>query len=174
MGRDPTPRTILSWSQDCTRLPARLVEDLLDYFERDPFVRPASLVVQGCAIDLSALTTPSWHMGAQHDHIVPFANSFPAGRLGGDSVFVQSHSGHIQSLVNPSDHAGAWFRAGAVGAGALPHWLAENQMQTGSWRHHWATWLKSHSGPLGRAPSQLGNPTFAPQEPAPGRYVHQS
>lgn len=174
MGQDPTPRDILFWSQDCTRLPARLVDDLLDYFERDPFARPGSLVLQECAIDLSTLATPSWHLGAQHDHIVPFANSFPANRVGGEKTYVQSHSGHIQSLVNPSDHPGAWFRAGRVGAGTVHDWLVTNEMQKGSWRTHWSAWLKRYSGSLQTAPSTLGNSTFPPLQPAPGRYVHHS
>lgn len=174
LGQAPLPRDVLSWSQDCTRLPARLVEDLLDYFERDPFARAGSLVVRGQPVDLRAVTTPSWHLGARHDHIVPCANSFPGDRLGGCKTFVQSHSGHIQSLVNPRDHPGAWFRAGPVADTQMSEWLEENQPQPDSWRPHWVAWIKSHSGPLKTAPAALGSLHFPPLQPAPGRYVQQS
>jgi len=174
MGRDPSPRDVLSWSQDCTRLPARLVEDLLDYFERDPLARPGSLVVQGHPIDLRAITTPSWHLGARHDHIVPCANSFPVQRMGGDATFVQSHSGHIQSLVNPSDHAGAWFRAGTVTEQPMGEWLDRHPAQAGSWRTSWSAWLKARSDSPKPAPAHLGNACFPPLQAAPGRYVQQS
>tara|TARA_R110001599_G_scaffold136296_3_gene314701 strand:- start:4490 stop:6151 length:1662 start_codon:yes stop_codon:yes gene_type:complete len=174
LGQDPRPRDVLSWSQDCTRLPARLVEDLMDYFERDPFARPGSLVVQGQAVDLSSITTPSWHLGAQHDHIVPCANSFPLRRMGGDKTFVQSHSGHIQSLVNPQQHPGAWFRAGTVADEPMKHWLQQHGPVQGSWRTHWGTWVKKHSGGLGPAPAILGSSDFPPLQAAPGRYVHKS
>jgi polyhydroxyalkanoate synthase len=174
LGHTPMPREIMSWSQDSTRLPAHLVDDLLDYFERDPFACPGSLVLQGCSIDLRAITTPSWHLGAQHDHIVPCHNSFPGQRLGGDSTFVQSHSGHIQSLINPPDHPGAWFRAGKVAHDDMPEWLNKYSPQSGSWRHHWTAWLKLHSGKIVAAPKVLGSAAFPPLQPAPGRYVHQS
>lgn len=175
LGQDPRPRDVLSWSQDCTRLPARLVEDFLDYFERDPFARPGSLVVQGQAIDLRAVSTPSWHLGARHDHIVPFANSFPMRRIGGNKTFVQSHSGHIQSLVNPLDHPGAWFRAGTVTDNSpIASWLHQHAPLQGSWRSHWSDWTKAHSGPLVPAPAILGDPDFPPLQAAPGRYVHKS
>lgn len=174
MGRDPTPRDVLAWSQDCTRLPARLVEDLLDYFERDPFARPGSLVVQGQPIDLRAITTPSWHLGARHDHIVPCANSFPAQRIGGHKTFVQSHSGHIQSLVNPLDHAGAWYRAGPLVSGRMQDWLECQAPSKGSWRTCWSDWLRQHGGALEAAPTGLGSASFPPLHDAPGRYVLQS
>lgn len=175
MGQDPVPRNILAWSQDSTRLPARLVDDLLDYFERDPFARPGNLVLHGHPLDLRAINTPSWHLGAQHDHIVPCANSFPALRLGGDKTFVQSHSGHIQSLVNPLDHPDAWFRAGQVADGDdWAGWLNRHGRQAGSWRLHWSAWIKTHSGNLSEAPAALGSDDFPPLQPAPGRYVHQS
>ena len=174
LGRDPQPRNVLAWSQDCTRLPARLVEDLLDFFERDPFARPGSLIVQGQPIDLSAITTPSWHLGARHDHIVPCANSFPARRMGGEVTFVQSHSGHIQSLVNPADHPDAWFRAGPLTHDRLSDWLDHHPVSPGSWRTGWSAWLKPHAGALSAAPSELGNASYPPLEAAPGRYVLQS
>jgi polyhydroxyalkanoate synthase len=174
LGQPLTSREIMSWSQDSARLSARLVDDLLDYFERDPFASPGSLVQQGRPIDLRAITTPSWHMGAQHDHIVPCHNSFPGQRLGGDCTFVQSHSGHIQSLVNPPDHPGAWFRAGKIALDDIPEWLEKHRPQPGSWRHHWTDWLKARSDNLVSAPENLGSCAFAPILPAPGRYVHQS
>lgn len=166
-------RQVLFWSQDSTRLPARLLEDLIDLFQRDPLARPGHLTVLGQPIDLQACTLPSWHLGAQRDHIVPWENSLPSGRLGGQAVFVQSHSGHIQSLVNPPDHPGARFRSGTAQADA-DRWLEASQEEEGCWWPHWSAWLKNHAGPLQPAPKALGTPRYPPLQAAPGHYVHES
>lgn len=164
-------RDILFWSQDSTRLPARLVEDLLDLFQRDPLSQPGHLCLLGQPIDLQACTQPSWHLGARRDHIVPWANCFPGGRLGGDAMFVQSHSGHIQSLINPPDYPGAVLRGGPA-TGDSASWLANSAEHNGSWWPHWSGWLQSHSGALQPAPEHLGSPDYPALGPAPGRYVH--
>ncbi|WP_022963654.1 PHA/PHB synthase family protein [Halopseudomonas pelagia] len=164
-------RDILYWSQDSTRLPARLVEDLLDLFQRDPLSRPGHLCLLGHSIDLKACTQPSWHLGARRDHIVPWANCFPGGRLGGDAFFVQSHSGHIQSLINPPEHPGAVLRSGPAIADATG-WLANSVEHRGSWWPHWSGWLRRHSGALQPATGSLGSLDCPTLGPAPGRYVH--
>ncbi|WP_394244479.1 class II poly(R)-hydroxyalkanoic acid synthase [Halopseudomonas laoshanensis] len=164
-------RDILYWSQDSTRLPARLVEDLLDLFQRDPLSRPGHLCLLGHPIDLQSCSQPSWHLGARRDHIVPWNNCFPGGRLGGDAVFVQSHSGHIQSLINPPEYSGAVMRSGQV-TGDVTSWLADSVEQAGSWWPHWSSWLQGHSGAMRPAPEHLGNLDYPPLGAAPGRYVH--
>ncbi|MFO7705985.1 MAG: class II poly(R)-hydroxyalkanoic acid synthase [Halopseudomonas sp.] len=166
-------RDVLFWSQDSTRLPAQLVEDLLDLFQRDPLSRCGHLSLLGLPIDLQACTVPSWHLGARRDHIVPWANCFPGGRLGGDAVFVQSHSGHIHSLINPLDHPNARLRSGPATADAAS-WMAGSIEYTGSWWPHWSRWLKARSGELQPAALILGSTDFPALEPAPGRYVHDS
>ena len=174
LDQPPPAREVLFWSQDNTRLPARLVEDMLDLFERDPLAAPGHIVVQGAAIDLSGIQTPSWHLGAQRDHIVNWQNSYPGSRLGGDKVFVQSHSGHIQSLINPLDHPGARFRIGPALQVDAEAWLTTSTAHEGSWWPHWSGWLKTHAGRLKAAPAELGNTYFPPLDAAPGRYVYQS
>lgn len=164
-------REILYWSQDSTRLPARLSEDLLDLLQRDPLAQPGHLCLFGQPIDLRACTQPSWHLGALRDHIVPWANCFPGGRLGGEAVFVQSHSGHIQSLVNPPEHPRAVFRTGLATAD-ISSWEAGSAEYQGSWWPHWSSWVRHLSGEMTAAPVTLGNPDFPPLGPAPGRYVH--
>lgn len=174
MDQAPAQRDLLFWSQDATRLPARLVDDLLDLFERDPLAEPGHLCVLGQRLDLASIETPSWHMGAEGDHIVPWRNCFPGSRLGGNKVFVQSHGGHIQSMVNPGDRPGSRFRSSAVASVSAEQWLDDSELHDGSWWPHWSHWLKQHSGPLQQAPAHLGSDQLPPLAAAPGSYVHQS
>ncbi|MEH6388767.1 PHA/PHB synthase family protein [Pseudomonas profundi] len=168
----PDPLTF--WSQDSTRLPAQLVHDLLDLLERDALSVSGALVIDGIPIELDKLRTPSWHLGAERDHIVPWQNAYPGDSLGGDKTFTLSHSGHIQSLVNPPGHPGAWYQSAAARTGmTIDQWQAASERQAGSWWPDWVTWLRGHSGDLRNAPAVMGNTTYPAQYPAPGRYVHQ-
>jgi polyhydroxyalkanoate synthase len=42
---------------------------------------------------------------------------------------------------------------------------------SGGWWTHWMTWLEPHGGKSVPARARLGNRTYTPIEPAPGRYV---
>ena len=168
--RDP----LTFWSQDSTRLPAQMVHDLLDLLERDALNTPGALELQGFAIQLHKLRTPSWHLGAERDHIVPWQNAFPGEGLGGNKTFTLSHGGHIQSLVNPPDHPSAWFRsAPAITGESIAQWHTGSKQQSGSWWPLWAGWLKGLSGALRQAPASAGSADYPAHYPAPGRYVHQ-
>jgi polyhydroxyalkanoate synthase subunit PhaC len=164
-------RDILYWSQDSTRLPARLVDDLIDLFQRDPLSRAGHLCLMGQPMDLPSCSIPTWHLGARRDHIVPWTNCFPGHRLGGDAHFVQSHSGHIQSLINPPEHPGAILRSGPA-TGDAASWLAASVEHKGSWWPHWSNWLRGHSGALHPGPTNLGGIGHPTLGPAPGRYIH--
>ncbi|WP_178114759.1 PHA/PHB synthase family protein [Pseudomonas saliphila] len=168
----PDPLTF--WSRDSTRLPAQMVHDLLDLLERDALNTPGALVLDGISIELGKLRTPSWHLGAKRDHIVPWHNAYPGNSLGGDKTFTLSHGGHIQSLVNPPDHPSAWYQsATAETAMTIEQWQVAGERHAGSWWPAWCNWLKRHSGDLRSAPAMLGNARHPAQYPAPGRYVHQ-
>lgn len=168
----PDPLTF--WSQDSTRLPAQMVHDLLDLLERDALITPGALKLKGFTVELHKLRTPSWHLGAERDHIVPWQNAYPGDSLGGDKTFTLSHGGHIQSLVNPPHHPSAWFRSAPVIAGeSVTQWHTGSEQQSGSWWPLWGEWLKSYSGTLRQAPATAGNADYSAQYPAPGRYVHQ-
>ncbi|HDZ56809.1 MAG TPA: class II poly(R)-hydroxyalkanoic acid synthase [Pseudomonas xinjiangensis] len=173
LGQEAAPHPVKFWNQDSTRLPAQLVDDLMTLFERDPLGKPDGLSLGGVDIDLSKVTTPSWHLGAERDHIVPWVNSFPAARLGGDKTFLLCQGGHIQSLINPPGTPRAWYQSGAVKNASPEAWLQESARQEGSWWPAWSDWLKARSGPAIQAPLAAGDAQHQPLGPAPGRYVNQ-
>ncbi|QJD60087.1 alpha/beta fold hydrolase [Pseudomonas sp. gcc21] len=174
LAQSAVPDPLTFWSQDSTRLPAQLVHDLLDVLERDALSAPNTLIIDGISIELDKLRTPSWHLGAERDHIVPWHNAYPGGCLGGDKTFTLSHGGHIQSLVNPPGHASAWYRSATARTDmTIAQWHAASERQPGSWWPEWHAWLRRYSGDLRSAPAVLGNAAYPAQYPAPGRYVHQ-
>lgn len=171
LGRELAASPVSIWSHDNTRLPAQLVEDLLDLLERDPLNQPGSLQINGERVDCHNLTLPSWHLAAEHDHIVPWRNAFPAQRLGGDCVFTLCRGGHIQGLLCPPGQPRAGYRSATVNSdNTVEHWQSAVSEIDGSWWPAWTDWLKARSGVLQPAVQPTANDTLGP---APGHYVHQ-
>jgi acetyl-CoA C-acetyltransferase len=80
-------------------------------------------------------------------------------------------SGHVAGVVNPASRGkrNYWVNPNL---GAEPDdRLAEAQGIPGSWWPDWNRWLKERSTGIKAAPAKLGNRTYQPIEPAPGRYV---
>ena len=102
------------------------------------------------------------------DHITPWRGCYDTARLYGErTTFVLSNSGHIQSLLNPPGNPKAVFWSGEARAPTADAWLERAAKSQGSWWPHWLEWIKSRSGPLREAPTQLKSDLGA----APGRYV---
>jgi len=160
-----------TWSHDNTRLPAQLVEDLLDLLTRDPLSRQGALQLDGARIDLSQLSLPSWHLAAERDHIVPWRNALPAGRLGGDCQFTLCRGGHVQGLLCPPGQGRAGYQSAPIDAhDTADSWANRATVTEGSWWPAWTGWLIRHSGALQNASHPVADPALGP---APGRYVHQ-
>ncbi|MEH6567226.1 MAG: hypothetical protein V7756_18020 [Halopseudomonas sp.] len=171
LGQELEASPVSSWSHDNTRLPAQLVDDLLDLLQRDPLGQPGSLQINGALLDCTQVALPSWHLAAEHDHIVPWNNAYPGQRLGGDSVFTRCRGGHIQGLLCPPEQPRAGYLSAATqGAPTCEQWQEAAIEYEGSWWPAWTDWLKTHSGPQQAA---IQTNPHASLGAAPGRYVHQ-
>ena len=161
------------WSQDATRLPARLVEDLLQLLKQDPLGGAQQLWVYGQPVNLQRLQIPSWHMGAERDHIVPWQNCWPGQRMGGERTFVLSSGGHVQSLLNAPASGRGWHATTAVDGDNPAQWSIAGSHQPGSWWRAWTDWLAPQAGDLQDSSTLRQHPDYPPLQAAPGRYVHQ-
>ena len=133
---------------------------------------PGGLTVLGTPVDLGDVTTDTYVVGAETDHLVPWQGAYRSTQLfGGDSTFVLSGGGHIQHLVNPPGNPKAHFRTGQEAGPDPEAWLAESTRQQGTWWSHWAGWATARSGEERPAPTSLGSRRHRPIEAAPGRYV---
>jgi polyhydroxyalkanoate synthase len=172
MGEAPPAFDVLAWNADGTKLPAALHEQFLEVFRDNSLVRPGALTVLGTPVDLANITVPTYAAGAVTDHITPWTGCYRTTQLmSGPATFVLSHSGHIQSLVNPPGNPKASYFVGGSPGPDPEDWKAGAERRTGSWWEHWAEWAIERSGAEVPAPEFLGSALHAPLEAAPGSYV---
>jgi polyhydroxyalkanoate synthase len=173
LGNEPPAHEILYWSNDSTRLPAKLHADFLDLVAANPLPQAGKLRVRGKGIDLGKIGLDAYVVGGLTDHITPWQGVYRTARLYGGrrSTFVLSSSGHVQSLVNPPGNKKAWFMTATAQAATSEAWLARREKVEGSWWPHWRDWLRARSGGSTKAPAALGSALLPPLAAAPGTYV---
>jgi polyhydroxyalkanoate synthase len=172
MGEATPAFDVLAWNADGTNLPAALHEDFLEIFRENSLVRPGATTVLGTPVDLANIDVPTFVAAAATDHITPWTGCYRTTQLmSGPTTFVLSHSGHIQSLVNPPGNPKAHYWTGGTPGPDPQKWLAEATKQQGSWWEAWGPWTVERSGELVAAPSFMGTAVHPPLEAAPGSYV---
>ncbi|CAG9166178.1 Poly(3-hydroxyalkanoate) polymerase subunit PhaC [Cupriavidus laharis] len=175
LGKAPPAFDILYWNNDTTRLPAGLHGQLLDMLMLNQLATPGALRILGEPIDLSAVDCDKYVVAGMTDHITPWKGVFRSVRaFGGQTEFVLSSSGHVQSLINPPGNAKAKFFLNDAEAADPEAWLDGATASQASWWEHWGEWLKTRSGAMHAAPSALGSERHAPLGEAPGRYVTEA
>ena len=160
LGKTPPAFDILYWNNDTTRLPAKLHGQLLDIFTGNLFCKPRALTVLGTPIDLSEVTCDKYVVAGITDHITPWKGVYNTARtFGGNTRFVLSSSGHIQSLINPPGNPKAKFFVNPDPAlpASADAWLAAAQPEKDSWWNNWRDWLATRSGERRAAPASPGN-----------------
>jgi poly[(R)-3-hydroxyalkanoate] polymerase subunit PhaC len=175
LGNTPPAFDVLYWNNDTTRLPARLHADFLDLVDTNPFVNPGRIAVRGKPLDMRLIDMDSYVVAGVTDHITPWQGCYNTAKLyGRRSTFVLSHSGHIQSLINPPGNPKAFFQAGPSRKATAEAWLKGAEKHAGSWWPHWLEWIKPRSGEMVAAPASFGNADIPPLGEAPGRYVMEN
>ena len=173
MGKEPPAFDILYWNNDNTRLPAALHGDLLDLFKHNPLPRPGALEVCGTPIDLAKVNLDSFSVAGINDHITPWDTVYRSALLlGGNSRFILSNSGHIQSILNPPGNPKAtYFESGKLTSDPRA-WQHEAQKKEGSWWPQWLEWIQQRSGEQRQTVFGVGSNRYPAMEASPGTYVH--
>jgi len=174
LGNKPPAFDILAWNADSTRLPGRFHGDLLELIEKNPFVKPGALAINGLPIDLSKVQTGAYVVGGVTDHITPWKACYGTARLfGPETTFVLANAGHLQSLVNPPQASKSFHFVAPASVEDPTEWarMVEPAKQDGSWWPHWRAWIQARSAELADAPATLGSPQHPPLCAAPGEYV---
>lgn len=175
-GEKPPVFDLLYWNSDSTNLAGPMFAWYLrNTYLENKVCQPGAAVVCGEPVDLGLIDAPVYILATREDHIVPWRSAYATGQLvSGDVRFVLGASGHIAGVINPASKNKRNFW---VGKGELPEnpeaWFKSAKETAGSWWTDWAQWLEPMKGGLVKAPAKLGNATFKPIEPAPGRYVKQ-
>ncbi|MFC5694115.1 class II poly(R)-hydroxyalkanoic acid synthase [Pseudomonas sp. GCM10022186] len=173
LGREPPAFDILYWNNDNTRLPAALHGDMLDFFKHNPLTRSGGLEICGTPIDLQKVNVDSFSVAGINDHITPWDAVYRSALLlGGDSRFVLSNSGHIQSILNPPGNPKANYYENGKLSSDPRAWYYDARHVQGSWWPQWLGWVQERSGEQRETIMALGNQDYPPMEAAPGTYVH--
>jgi polyhydroxyalkanoate synthase len=173
LGKRPPAFDLLYWSNDSTRLPARLHAEFLDIFLCNAMTRPGKLRLHGVPVDLGRIRCDSYVLGGTTDHITPWKACYRnTNLLGGRRTFVLSNSGHMQSILNPPGNKKAEFWTGGTLGSDPDAWRTSAQRHPGSWWPHWHAWLLERSGNERPTPERLGSDEYPELAAAPGTYVH--
>jgi polyhydroxyalkanoate synthase len=171
LGKSPFPFDLLYWNADSTRMPAAMHSFYLrNMYQENLLVKPGGITLDGVAIDLRKIKTPSFLLSTREDHIAPWRSTYAATRIyRGPVKFVLSASGHIAGVVNPpGSKYGHWENND--NPPTAEEWLATATAVPDSWWPAWARWVSQYSG--GEVPArQPGDGKLKPLEDAPGSYV---
>ncbi|QGZ57482.1 alpha/beta fold hydrolase [Paraburkholderia acidiphila] len=174
LGNAPPAFDILYWNNDTTRLPAKFHGELLDIFTGNLFSKPGALTVLGTPIDLCQVNCDKYVVAGMTDHITPWKGVYnTARRFGGETRFVLSSSGHIQSLINPPGNPKAKYFLNPSLPANSDAWLDNAQAEKDSWWNNWRDWLVARSGEKRAAPAANGSKKHPAKASAPGAYVLQ-
>ncbi len=172
LGENPPPFDVLYWNNDSTNLPAQLHSDYLDIMSDRRFRPDKNVEFMGHDIDLGNVTQDGFMVAGITDHITPWKACYRNVRLmGGETEFILSNSGHLQSLLNPPGNPKAKYFTNKDFPARADRWLEGAESFNESWWIRWNEWLSERSGEMKAAPKSLGNKAFPPLTQAPGEYV---
>ena len=163
LGGKPPAFDLLYWNSDGTRM----ARDAHSFYLRNTYVennliKPGKIEISGVPIDLAKIKGDIYAVGAENDHIVPWAAAWKITQLTGGKVrFVMASSGHIAGIINhPAGKKGGYsVREGAREVQSAETWLEGADKQPGSWWPDWVRWLTAHAGEKVPAP-QAGSENY--------------
>nr|AXB72506.1 poly(R)-hydroxyalkanoic acid synthase [uncultured bacterium] len=172
LGQEPASFDLLYWNNDGTRVPGKVHSFLLrEFFLDNKLKEPEGIQVKGVGIDLGKITTPTYVVTADRDHIVPWRGAFLVRQLQSGPVrFILSGGGHIAGVISPpTKNRGFWINEEEKDDADA--WLAGATKHDGSWWVDWIPWLEERSGRRVKPPTAAGSDEFKPLMDAPGTYV---
>jgi polyhydroxyalkanoate synthase len=147
MGKDPFPFDLLFWNSDSTRMPYAMHSFYLrNMYMKNLLKEPGGITLDGVAIDLGKIKTPSYFVSTIEDHIAPWKSTYlGAQRFSGPVRFVLGGSGHIAGIVNPpaANKYGYWLNDEL--ADTADEWMESAQQQPGSWWTDWQQWVTAQN-----------------------------
>ena len=181
LGEPRAPTDLDAWLADATRMPARMHSEYLHKLLLDNSFAHGNYLVDGRAVALKDIKTPTFALGAERDHVAPWRSVYKVELYSSaDTEFILTGGGHNSSVVSPPGKTGAYYRISICEASDQyvdpDTWLASASQRQGSWWPEWVRWLDAHSSSMRVTPSFLSNTTggLPSYGPAPGSYVFQT
>jgi polyhydroxyalkanoate synthase subunit PhaC len=171
MGEQPPAFDLLAWNADATRLPAAMHSWYLRSCYLENQLAKGTMVLGGQRLDLATVTSDTYIVAAERDHIVPWTSSYRSTTLlGADVRFVLSSGGHIAGIVNPPNPK-SWVLTSDTNPPSAQQWRDGASKQEESWWEDWTRWMADRAGPLAKPP-RIGSRRNPAVADGPGAYVH--
>lgn len=169
-GERPAAFDLMHWNSDNTNVPEATHRFIMrELHQRNRLVHPDGLMLNGRAIDLRKITTPTYILAADKDHIARWRSCYAATQLQiGDTRFVLAGSGHIAGVINPPAAQKYYYYVNPETPPQPNDWLDRAFKVEGSWWIDWNNWQQTYAGEL--IPARVIDSANV-IEPAPGRYV---
>lgn len=175
LGEEYPQFDLLYWNGDTTNLPASWHRTYLQQFYRENrLVQPGALTIDGTAIDLRKVETPSYVQAGREDHIAPPQSVWKiTHHFQGPMRFVLAGSGHIAGVVNPPEAGKYQYWTNEAKVDGLDDFIAGATETKGSWWPDWIKWIaaRSEEKVLAAGVREPGKGRLKAIEDAPGSYV---
>lgn len=173
-GKDPAPFDILYWNSDSSNLPAETFDFYMtNTYQENNLIKDGAVEIDGVAIELSKIDTPSYFLATIADHIVLWKASYQGAKaFSGPTRFVLAGSGHLAGVINSVDHGKYPHWVNDELSDSAEHWFEGATKKEGSWWTDWENWVVPQSGKQVAARKQ-GSKKYASIEAAPGSYVRK-
>tara|TARA_R110000782_G_scaffold268047_2_gene364043 strand:- start:25073 stop:26848 length:1776 start_codon:yes stop_codon:yes gene_type:complete len=175
LGADYAPFDLLYWNGDTTNLPAKWHRQYLtDLYRDNKLVVPGAICIEGTAIDLHKVMTPTYIQAGREDHIAPVKSVWKlTENFSGPTRFVLAGSGHIAGVVNPPSSGKYQYWTCENTVSTLDEFIEKAQETSGSWWPDWARWIRAFGDvdvavKGARLPGKGSLPAL---DDAPGSYV---
>ena len=172
IGEHETPKDILAWNADGTRVPPRMhIEYLRRLFLHNDLAM-GRFHVAGRRVTLNDMRLPMFVVGTERDQ----RSVYKLHLLNdGELTFVLTSGGHNAGIVSEPGHENRHYRIRVRKADARTltpdEWERETTPKEGSWWYAWSRWLDEHSSGAPGSRPPMGSPRFPPICDAPGSYV---
>lgn len=178
LGKTPRAFDLLYWNTDSTNQPYKMYQFYLEnMYLHNRLTEENGIQLNGIPINLKTITTPSFFLSSETDHISLWRSVY-AGTLlqSGPIEFVLSGSGHVAGVINPPwkmKHGYKVYERTSA-TDKIPRdpdrWLKKAKEYPGSWWPYWVKWLVDQDAKKipARDPIKAGIPII---EDAPGSYV---
>lgn len=173
-GKDPAPFDLLYWNSDSSNLPAETFDFYMtNTYQDNNLIKDGAVEIDGVAIELSKINTPSYFLATIADHIVLWKASYQGTKVfSGSTRFVLAGSGHLAGVINSVEHGKYPHWVNDDLSDSAEHWFEGATKKEGSWWTDWGNWVVPQSGKQVTARKQ-GSKKYASIEAAPGSYVRK-
>jgi polyhydroxyalkanoate synthase len=170
---------LMAWNADATRMPYKMHSQYLRRLFLNNDLAEGRYEVEGKPAVLSDIRSPIFMVGTESDHVSPWRSVYkihlPSDT---DMTFLLTKGGHNAGIVSEPGHPRRHFRVSHRRSEENyldpDTWLAQTEVEEGSWWPVWQTWLAERSSAK-VAPPPMGAAKKHPPVlyDAPGRYVLQ-